>query len=246
MKLSRRSINAAFPGIRAAVHNSELTLEVYGDIGESFWGDGVTAPQVSEQLQAGKTTGVKSVKVRINSPGGDCFEGVTIYNLLRSCGLPVTTVVDGLAASAASIIAMAGDKIQMAKGTLMMIHPAACMAFGDATELRKTADVLEKVTGQVADIYSARTGQATDDVLAMMQAETWMTPEEAVKYGFANETTEDAGDIVAVAGTFDLSVFNKVPESLKSTPETETETETEPVAFDPGRLKAQKRLLEIL
>jgi hypothetical protein len=83
-------------------------------------------------------------------------------------------------------------------------------------------------------------------VLAMMQAETWMTPEEAVKYGFANETTEDAGDIVAVAGTFDLSVFNKVPESLKSTPETETETETEPVAFDPGRLKAQKRLLEIL
>jgi ATP-dependent protease ClpP protease subunit len=241
---------AAFPGIRAAVKDSELTIEVYGVIGSSFWEDGVTATQVSEQLSsaAGKAS---SVKVRINSPGGSCFEGVTIYNLLRSCGLPVTTVVDGLAASAASVIAMAGDKIQMGRGTLLMIHPAWMMAAGSADELRKEADILDKITGQMVGIYSKRTGGDAATIAELVAAETWLTPDEAIGLNFADEMTDEEGDTASVAAAFDLSVFAKTPESLIPAASEPTEHENEGVketARDAGEaemLRARKRLLDL-
>jgi ATP-dependent Clp protease, protease subunit len=243
---------AAFPGIRAAVKDSELTIEVYGVIGMSFWEDGITASQVSEQLSAaaGKAS---SVKVRINSPGGSCFEGVTIYNLLRSCGLPVTTVVDGLAASAASIIAMAGDKIQMGQGTMLMIHPAWMMAAGSADDLRKEADILDKITGQMVGIYAKRSGQKADAIAALVALETWMTPDEALEIGFADEMTDEQGDTASVAAAFDLSIFAHTPESLITAPTTaaaeveasEALKETAPDAGEAEMLRARKRLLDL-
>jgi ATP-dependent protease ClpP protease subunit len=241
---------AAFPGIRAAVKGSELTIEVYGVIGSSFWEDGVTASQVSEQLSsaAGKAS---SVKVRINSPGGSCFEGATIYNLLRSCGLPVTTVVDGLAASAASVIAMAGDKIQMGTGTMLMIHEAWMMTAGSANDLRKEADILDKITAQMVGIYSKRSGSDPAKIAELVAAETWLTAQEAIDLNFADEMTSEQGDTASIAAAYDLSVFANTPESLipaaaePEAAEIEAAKEAAPDAGEAEMLRARKRLLDL-
>lgn len=202
------------PRIRAAVYGDVLTLEIYGDIGASFWGDGVTVGQITEQLNAAPLS-ITAVNVHLNSPGGDAFEGVAIYNVLKDFPRPVNIFIDGLAASAASVIAMAGDKVLMGKGTMLMIHPAMTIAFGTSVDLRETAQLLETITGQIAEIYAARTELSKEELLQLMYAETWMTAEDAIAKGFADSTTDEAGDTLAVASNFDLSVFNKLPDGLK-------------------------------
>ncbi|HEY4378960.1 MAG TPA: head maturation protease, ClpP-related [Acidobacteriaceae bacterium] len=205
--------HTAVPGIRAVVSDNQLSLDIYGNIGASFWDDGVSVADIAAQLSAAR--GVSGVTVRINSPGGNCFDGVAIYNLLKSFPAPVTTIVDGLAASAASLIAMAGDTVRMGRGTMLMIHPAMIMAYGDSAEMRSAADILDKVTGQMAEIYAAKTKKSTDDLTAMMYAETWMSADDAVEGGFADEVAQEDGDPLGIAANYDLSVFAKVPESLK-------------------------------
>jgi ATP-dependent protease ClpP protease subunit len=162
-----------------------------------------------------------SIALRLNSPGGDLFEGVTIYNLIKSQGKPVNVIVDGLAASAASLIAMAGDTCTMSDGSCMMVHNAAGLAMGYAADLRKMADVLDTVTGSAADIYVARTGVDKTKVLALMAAETWMTPAEAVAAHFATAVSEDK----AISNSFNLSVFEHTPAALKAKPEEVKEPE---------------------
>ena len=144
----------------------DLLLYLYDEIGESFWSQGITAKAIAQEIEnAAKPT---SITLRINSPGGDVFEGLAIMNLIRSQGVPVTVMVDGLAASAASIIAMAGDRIVMADNALLMIHNAWSVAVGDAAEMRKTADLLDKVSGTLRDTYARRSGQSADAVASMM------------------------------------------------------------------------------
>src|SRR5690606_35769460 len=134
--------------------------------------------------------------VRINSPGGDVFAGVSIMNMLKDREGEVTGIVDGLAASIASVIAMAGDKVIMNTGSMMMIHNAWSMAVGDSNELRKLADQLDKIGDSIIDVYATRTGLSKDELKAMLDAETWMGAEEAVELGFADE---------AIAGKTKLS-----------------------------------------
>ena len=165
-----------------------LVLSIYGPIGADMWGDGITAQSVSDALKAES----KSVTVRINSPGGSAFDGVAIYNLLKSSGKQVDVIVDGMAASAASIVAMAGNTITMSTGSVQMIHEGQAMAFGSADDMRKMADTLTTVTSSIADIYVAKTGLPKDEVLAMQNVETWMDADEAVAKGFATAISKVA------------------------------------------------------
>jgi ATP-dependent Clp protease, protease subunit len=209
MKVNSKDARRFFNAAQTA---NVLTLEVYDVIGADFFGDGITASAVSDAIaQAGSHD---SVTLRINSPGGDAFEGVAIYNVLKNHGKPVNVCVDGLAASAASIVAMAGDTICMGTGSMMMIHPAQGMAMGDAKAVREFADTLDQVSASIADIYVERTKNSKKAVTDMMNAETWMSAKEAVKNGFATEVSSAA----KVSNSFDLSAFQfkHVPEELKN------------------------------
>ncbi len=183
-----------------------LSLSIYGAVGEDMYGEGISSQTVSNALK----TQCKSITVHLNSPGGNAFDGVAIYNLLRASGKPVSVVVEGMAASAASIIAMAGDTITMATGSVMMIHEAMSMAFGNADEMTKMAETLTTVTSGIADIYVARTGIPKAEILQMQNVETWMTADEAVAKGFAT----DVSKAKAVKNEFKLDAFSNVPASL--------------------------------
>jgi ATP-dependent protease ClpP protease subunit len=183
----------------SAKKDDTLTLSIYDVIGADFFGEGITASQVQDALQGDH----KSVTVRVNSPGGDAFEGCTIYNLLNSHRKPVNVIVDGLAASAASIICMAGETVTMNDGSMMMIHEAQAQGMGNAEEIRKLADTLDAVTSSIADIYVASTGLPKDEILDLMSNETWMSAAEAKANGFATAVSDSA----RVSNSFDLSAF---------------------------------------
>lgn len=159
-------------------------------------------------------SGAKKINVHINSPGGDVFEGMAIYNMLVNHKADVDVSIDGVAASSASLIAMAGDVIRMSKASFLMIHNPWTVMSGDAEELRKEADLLDKISDVFAQAYCARSGQGKDDILAMMKEETWFEPSEAVESGFAHEITGEVDDI-DVSASFDLSVFNNTPELIR-------------------------------
>lgn len=158
---------------------------IYGRIGEDPFDEdgGVTTKAVKRALDAADGD---SVTVRVNSYGGDAFEGIGIYNVLRDSGKTVTVKVDGVALSAASIVAMAGGDIRMASNALMMIHDPWTMAAGGADDLREAAAMLDKTAEAIADTYVAASGKAADEVRAMMAAETWLSATEAVEAGFAS------------------------------------------------------------
>jgi ATP-dependent protease ClpP protease subunit len=208
------------PMFRAALQSDgTLELLVYEEIGENWWsGGGVTAKTVKEQLdQAGPYT---RMAVRINSPGGDAFEGIAIHNLLRAQGKPIDVYVDGIAASAASVIAMAGDTRTMGSGAMMMIHNAWCSCVGYADDMRKMADTLDKVSGAVAETYVKRAGLSEDDAHALMDAESWLSAQECVDKGLATAVAEDDENddaAMALARSFkSLSRMAKLPEKLRT------------------------------
>ena len=167
-----------------ARENSTAEILIYEEIG--MWG--ISAKQFAADLKA--LGSLKSISLRLNSPGGSVFDGASIYNLLRQIDAEVTVYVDGLAASIASVIAMAGDKVVMADNALMMIHDPWSMVIGSADEMRQEADVLDKVKESLVTTYQNRTGMNRDEIAALMADETWLDAEEAVEFGFADETYE--------------------------------------------------------
>lgn len=208
------------PGFRAALQ-SDGTLEIliYEDIGEDFWsGGGITAKTVKQQLDAAGN--YSKILVRINSPGGDAFEGIAIYNILDQQKKPVEVRVDGLAASAASIIAMAGDEIIMGSNALMMIHNAWGWCMGYASDMRKMGDSLEKISTAIAQTYVGQTGKTAEEIAALMDAETWLTAQECIDQGFATSIAtepEVEENALAMARKFKaLARMGKVPETLKA------------------------------
>ena len=227
MKL--RALRNGFTGLtsfKASAKSNELVLEVYDLIGEDFFGQGITAKSFSDAIAAAGE--FSRIALHINSPGGDSYEGATIYNMLRGLGKPVTVYIDGLAASAAATVAMSGDEIIMGTGTNLMIHNAWSIAAGSAADLRKTADVLDTVSSSLADIYAERTGMDKKDIQSMMDAETWMDAETAVAKGFATKVASENGKkkAKALAQAFDLSIFANVPEELKAKVEEAPKVET--------------------
>lgn len=159
----------------------ESEVFIYGDIG-GWWG-GVTAEQFAKDIAA---LDVETINVRLNSPGGLVFDGVAIYNALVTHKARVVINIDGIAASIASVIAMAGDEIRIAEGAHVMIHKPWSFAMGDAAVMRKEADVLDKLEDGLIDIYAARTDQKRSQLQDWMAAETWFRGQQAVDEGFAD------------------------------------------------------------
>ena len=183
-------------------------LDVYDDIGAGWFG-GLSAQDVVDQLRdvAG------DVDVHINSGGGDVFDGIAIYNALagHSKGT-VTTVVDGIAASIASVIAQAGQNRVIAPGAMMMIHDALSMCVGNAADMRETAELLDQVSDNLASVYASH-GGSQDDWRTAMKAETWYTAQDAVDAGLADKLADRPANPQDVLG-HDFSLFARVPERL--------------------------------
>ena len=221
IKLARKANNRKFWQFRAAAEPGVGELLLYGEIADAtWWGDEVTPKQFWDELQ--KMEGIKELRVYINSPGGDVFAGQAILSMLNRHPATVTVYIDGLAASAASLIAMAGDKIIMPRNAMMMIHNPWTIAWGDANMFRQVADDLDKTRESMIPVYEAQTGLERDEIIEMLDAETWMTAEEAVDLGFADEIEEAkqvaasiAGHRIVVNGVeMDLSRFRNPPKVL--------------------------------
>lgn len=180
-ELKSRALDKWNSSIRAA--SSDNTISVLDVIGEDYWGEGVTAKRISGALRA---IGNNDVVVNINSPGGDMFEGLAIYNLLRAHSGKVTVNILGIAASAASIIAMAGDEIHMGRGAFLMIHNCWSIGVGNRHDFVKLATDLEPFDKSMADIYVARSGQSESVVSKMMDDETYIASSDAIAKGFAD------------------------------------------------------------
>ena len=171
---------------RAAEADEVATISIYDVIGQDwFTGEGTTAKRIAAAL---RSIGKAPVTVNVNSPGGDMFEGLAIYNLLREHPAEVTVRVMGIAASAASIIAMAGDKIEMGLGSFIMIHNSWGCVCGNQQDMRDAAELFAEFDAAMADIYAARTDSTASEIAAMMAKETWMRPEKAIDMGFADAT----------------------------------------------------------
>ncbi len=183
--ISPKALQQWNPGVRAAAADENNDIGIFDVIGEDFWtGEGVTSKRVAAAL---RNIGPENdVTVNINSPGGDLFEGLAIYSLLKEHKGKVTVKVLSLAASAASIIAMAGDEIQIARAGFFMIHNAWTLAIGNRHDLRDLADFLEPLDRSMADVYSVRTEEPIETMQAMMDAESWIGGSDAVSDGFAD------------------------------------------------------------
>lgn len=194
-------VNSADPAVPAQV-------SIYDEIG---W-FGVTASDFIADLA--KVTG--PIELSLNSPGGDVFEGVAIYNALQARPDKVTVTVQGIAASIASVIAMGGDEIRVSNGAQLMIHDAFSMQIGNAADMRKLADLLDRQSDNIAGIYALKTGKPADHWRGLMQAETWFTAEEAVSAGLADSVAP--GKSPAPRASWDLSVFAKSPAAGQPAP----------------------------
>lgn len=223
-------------------------LYIYGEIASSTWyGDEVTPVEFQKELAA--LGDVETIDVYINSPGGDAFAGITIYNLLKRHKAKIVTHNDALAASAASVIFEAGDIRVCAQNSVTMVHFALTCACGNKADLRKVADVLETFDEQLVQIYADRTGLQNEEVRSMLEAETWMSCEEAKEKGFADEIEENK-QIAACVETEIIARYKHPPETLANTEppqggfslpdETDNGGASQPVEDNATALAAQK------
>lgn len=207
--------SSAAPGGYRVVARSKDNAEIYlyGIIGTDWFGDGVSAKQFADDLKS--LGSVKTIDLRINSEGGSVFDGKAMYSLLNEHSAKIVVHIDGLAASAASFVAMAGDEIEIAEGGFVMIHNAYMVAIGDAREMRRSADMLETVNNTIIDVYAARTKSDRKTIAKMMDDETWMTGAEAVKNGFADKMVENLKVAASVCNPDAIKAFKNIPASLR-------------------------------
>lgn len=206
--------NASEPGVGE--------LLIYGNIGSddglAWLFDDVTPKQFREDLD--DLGDISELRVMINSPGGDVFAGQAIHSILKRHKARVSVYVDGLAASIAAVIAMAGDRVIMPRNAMMMVHNPWTIAAGDAGEMREVADTLDRIRESILAAYQGKTGMDRGELLGLLDAETWMTAEEAVEMGFADEIEETQQIAASMSGrgkleingiTVDLEQYQNLP-----------------------------------
>ena len=200
--------NQSWYSIKAKA-NDTAEISIYDEIG--FWG--VTAQSFSKDLKA-LGNNLKQINLHIHSPGGDVFDGIAIYNLLKNHPANVTVYIDGLAASMASVIAMAGNEVIMPENAMMMIHKPWGIQGGDAEDMRKYADLLDKVENTLIPAYASKTGKTPEELAEMLSAETWLNGKECVEQGFADKLAEP---LVAMASikSRKLEDFENMPKAMK-------------------------------
>jgi len=193
--------------VKVMAKGKRAEILLYEDIGGWF---GISAADFAKEV---KTAGaIDEIDLRINSNGGSVFEGIAIYNFLRSHKAKVNVHVDGLAASIASVIAMAGDTVSMADNAWMMIHDPWIMTAGNAAELRSVADQMDGFRDSLLDTYMNRATAKREDVSQMMAAETWLTAADAKKYGFADDVT----GALKIAACARSEWFRNIPDALST------------------------------
>ena len=191
----------------------ERVLELDGTIADESWfDDDITPKQFKEELFSGSGP----ITIWINSPGGDCIAASQIYSMLKDYQGEVTVKVDGIAASAASVVAMAGDKVLMAPTALLMIHNPSMMAFGDHNDMAKAIDILNEVKESIINAYELKTGQSRTVLSHLMENETWMNAKKAIELHFADGILEDSKKETPVEAyafasrEFDMQLVNKI------------------------------------
>ena len=205
---ARTPVASAVQGVQAAAE-----ILIYGDIGESWWGESVTAAQFVKDINALQAD---QITVRINSYGGSVHDGVAIHNAMKRHPATIDVQIDGLAASIASLIAMAGDRVTIAENALLMIHAPLTGVWGNAAQMRETADMLDTHARAVATSYASKSGKAADDVLALLTdgKDHWFTAAEALAEGYVDAVGAVNDDGAQATARFDLSRFKDVPAAL--------------------------------
>ena len=200
--------NQSWYSIKAKASDT-AEISIYDEIG--FWG--VSAASFAQDLKSCGNN-LKQINLHIHSPGGDVFDGIAIYNLLKNHPANVTVYIDGLAASMASVIAMAGNEVIMPENAMMMIHKPWGIQGGDAEDMRKYADLLDKVENTLIPAYASKTGKTPEELAEMLSAETWLNGKECVEQGFADKLAEP---LVAMASikSRKLEDFEKMPNEIK-------------------------------
>lgn len=191
------------------------TAEVllYGDIGPAEWGM-IDDKVFAEQLRA--LGDVQTIQLRIDSAGGSAFTGLSIYNQLKRHPARVEVSVDGIAASIASIIAMAGDEVVMGEGAQMMIHDASAITWGNAAEMHRTGDLLDSISDDLAEIYARRSGRPAAEIRDLMRSETWFRASEAVDAKLAERVTAPSAEVKAHLEPEEAARFKHPPKALLS------------------------------
>jgi ATP-dependent Clp endopeptidase proteolytic subunit ClpP len=189
--------------------NNEADIYIYDEIG--YWG--VTARQFVNDLKA--LGDVTHINLHINSPGGDVFDGIAIFNALKFHGAAITVHIDGLAASMASVIAMVGNPVIMPENTMMMIHKPWGFSGGDANDMRDYADLLDKVESVLIPAYAEKTGKSTEEIAAMLEDETWMDGKECLELGFADQVTTSLQAMACIQSKR-IEDFEKMPKSIRN------------------------------
>ncbi len=226
-------------------------LELYGTIAEESWfDDDITPAMFREELFAGEG----NVVIWINSPGGDCVAASQIYSMLMDYKGRVTVKIDGVAASAASVIAMAGTEVLMAPTALMMIHNPMTLAFGDHTDMQKAIEMLAEVKESIINAYEIKTGLSRAKLSHLMDSETWMNANKAIELGFADDVLTDeklAACVPAYAFSgraVENALLNKITAKVKAeTPaEPEPEPDLEPTAPEEPEIKPGRTIDELM
>jgi ATP-dependent Clp protease protease subunit len=229
--------DAAPAALRCEVADDGAHVYVY-DVIDSYWG-----ASAASLVSALASAGDKTVHMHINSPGGDVFEARAMAAAIVGHAGKVVAHIDGVAASAATYLALAASEVRMTDGGLFMVHNSWTMAMGNRTELRSTADLLEKIDGTISADYQRKTGKSADEIAALMDAETWMTAQEALDAGFIDAIDANTkGD--KASAQWNLSAYANAPEFKE--PEKEPEPDlNEKVAAQLAHNRNRIRLFQI-
>lgn len=186
-------------------------MTIYGVIGDDGWGDSVSAKDVDVALA--KTKG--DIVINLNSPGGDAFDGIAIYNRLKKHEGKITINLDGYACSAASVIAMAADVLNMGDGGMIMIHEASTIVWGNKRDMRKQADILEKLEDGIINIYMKKANVSREEIRKMVDEETWFSKQDAIDIGFATSTSSIVEEPVNNASKTNIKVEIEMSDEVK-------------------------------
>ena len=219
-----------------ASNNDEHVMTISGAIGQGGWFyDATSAEDVRNALNGVKAS---TIRIKLNSGGGDAFDGIEIYNYLKDLDAHVIVEVTALAASAASIIAMGADEIVMRTGSTLMIHEASTVAYGTKSDIQKTMNALEAIDESIVDIYVQKTGLSRDEIRDMVVAETWLTAEEAFEKGFASSIETVVEDNQDNGNVLDEAVINSIAEKVAAKL---NNSKTEPIPVEPTKVQTKRK-----
>ena len=209
----------SFFQMKASADNKSADVFIMGEITKYAWEEYGEMSSIVFKNELDKLGEVETIHLYINSPGGSVFEGIAIYNMLQRHNARVIVHVDALAASIASVIAMVGDEIRMPKNSMLMIHNAWTWASGNAEQLRKAADDIERINQSAIQTYLAKAGDSLDEetLKQLLDGETWLSADEAVSYGLA-DIVEEANQAVACVDEKLLKQYKNTPQQIAHKP----------------------------